>query len=64
MKNPELVDQGTQVLDWLLELQFQDNKFSPVENRGWYSQEGEKPKFDQQPIEAQSMVEACLVLPT
>ncbi len=42
--------------DFLLENTFSEGHFSPVGCNGWYKQGGNKAAFDQQPIEAVSMV--------
>ncbi len=59
LQNQELIDRGLKMLDWLIEKQFTDNIFSPVGNKGWLGPEG-KAVFDQQPIEAHGMLDACL----
>ncbi|GAB4221599.1 MAG: glycosyltransferase family 4 protein [Spirochaetales bacterium] len=60
-QQPEWIELGIRVLDWLIELQTQDGRFSPIGNRGWYTKDGTRARFDQQPIEAQGMVEVCLL---
>jgi uncharacterized protein YyaL (SSP411 family) len=32
----------------------------PIGNRGWYQRGGARARFDQQPIEAQNMIQACM----
>jgi len=32
----------------------------PIGNGGWFRRGGHRARFDQQPLEAQSMVEACV----
>ncbi len=50
---------GLQVLDWLIDVQTsEDGHFSPVGN-GWWAHGGIKSNFDQQPIEATSLLLAC-----
>jgi len=50
---------GLQVLDWLIDVQTApQGHFSPIGN-GWWPRNGEKSKFDQQPIEATAMVLAA-----
>lgn len=54
-----LCDAGLHLLDWLVEIEWRDDHFSftPVGGRG----PGESgPAFDQQPIEAWAMADACL----
>ena len=55
---------GKESLDFLIEKTYNNSQkvFSFIGNKGWY-QRGKKPAvFDQQPIEAGSMVEACVKL--
>ncbi len=57
----EMVDAGLKSLRWLLDIQTDPKgHFVPVGNRGWYPRGGEKARYDQQPIEAHAMIEACL----
>lgn len=50
---------GLQVLDWLIDIQTApEGHFSPIGN-GWWPRGGEKSQFDQQPIEATSMLLAA-----
>ncbi|MFC1585077.1 glycosyltransferase family 4 protein [Fibrobacterota bacterium] len=60
MEKQSVIDQGVVSLDWLMEMQMNDNMFSPVGNKGWMTKGGEKAHFDQQPVEAQTMIEACM----
>jgi hypothetical protein len=55
-----LVDQGLATIDWLIRVQTgQDGRFSPVGNAGWWPKGGERAQYDQQPIEAATMIAAC-----
>jgi hypothetical protein len=50
---------GLQVLDWLIDVQTApEGHLSPVGN-GWWPHRGEKSQFDQQPIEATSLLLAA-----
>ena len=49
---------GLATLDFLTEIQWKDDFFDTVGNQGWYSYNGEKPLFDQQPIEAGYLTQA------
>ena len=61
MQRNDMLEMGLKSLQWLCELQTGPRgQFSPVGSNGWYSRGGEKAVFDQQPIEAHSMIEACL----
>ena len=60
MKRSDMVDMGLVSLKWLLAIQTEDGHFVPIGNNGWYGQGGPRARFDQQPIEASTMVEACV----
>jgi hypothetical protein len=49
---------GLATLDFLTEIQWRGDFFDLVGNQGWYSYNGEKPLFDQQPIEAGYLTQA------
>ncbi|MCZ6857854.1 MAG: glycosyltransferase [Gemmatimonadetes bacterium] len=51
---------GLESLDWLVTLQTEDGRYVPIGNQGWYRRGGERARFDQQPIEAASMIPACV----
>ncbi len=54
-------DRGLRVLRWLAEVQTSENgHLRPIGSNGFYRREGPRANFDQQPIEAQAMVSACL----
>jgi len=54
-------DRGLQALRWLAELQSSETgDFRPIGSNGFYPRGGTRANFDQQPIEAQAMVSACL----
>jgi len=56
----EIQQAGLRSLEWLMEIQTDPKgHFVPVGNKGWYPRGGEKARFDQQPIEALGMIEAC-----
>ncbi len=57
-----MVSVGLESLDWLLETQRCDSNghFVPIGSQGFYRQDGEKARFDQQPLEAAGAVSACL----
>ncbi len=59
--NPEALAIGLKSLGWLTSLQkTQAGHFRPIGNRGFYQRDGARADFDQQPVEAQAMVSACL----
>ncbi|MGA2186009.1 MAG: glycosyltransferase family 4 protein [Bryobacteraceae bacterium] len=58
---PAVFERGLQALRWLNEVQISENgHFRPIGSNGFYRRGGTRANFDQQPIEAQAMVSACL----
>jgi len=54
-------ERGLHALRWLNELQISENRhFRPIGSNGFYHRGSTRANFDQQPIEAQAMVSACL----
>ena len=63
LSNPEMKEAGLDSLNWLAGIQRDDSKnghFVPIGSSGWYPRGGERARFDQQPVEVQSTVSACL----
>jgi hypothetical protein len=61
MPNPEAMKIGLKSLHWLASLQrTQAGHFRPIGSDGFYVKGGARADFDQQPVEAQAMVSACL----
>jgi glycosyltransferase involved in cell wall biosynthesis len=61
LSDKSMIEKGLGLLEWLISLQLKDSEcFSFIGNNGWYKRGGSKALFDQQPIEAQSMVGACI----
>ncbi len=59
--NATMTEAGLEALRWLADLQRSGaGHFVPIGSNGFYQQNGERARFDQQPIEAQAMVSACL----
>jgi glycosyltransferase involved in cell wall biosynthesis len=57
----DVAECGLKALRWLVEVQTSDSGcFSPVGSNGFYRRGGERAHFDQQPVEAQATVSACL----
>jgi hypothetical protein len=54
-----LVSTGLRLLEWLVAVETNGDRFSFTPVRGWAPGEA-RPSFDQQPIEAAAMAEACL----
>jgi glycosyltransferase involved in cell wall biosynthesis len=56
-----VLERGLQALRWLTELQISEKgHFRSIGTNGFYRRGGVRANFDQQPIEAQAMVSACL----
>ncbi len=56
----EMVQAGLASLEWLLEQQTSpDGHLTLIGNRGWMRRGGQRARFDQQPIEAMGLIEAC-----
>ncbi len=56
-----VLERGLQALRWLAELQISEKGyFRSIGTNGFYRRGGMRANFDQQPIEAQAMVSACL----
>lgn len=61
MANAEALEIGLKTLRWLVSLQkTQAGHFRPIGSNGFYVKNGARADFDQQPVEAQAMVSACL----
>ncbi len=60
MRQSDMVDMGLLSLKWLITIQTEDGHFVPIGSNGWYERSGPRARFDQQPIEANAMVEACV----
>lgn len=61
--NKAMTAAGLESLYWLADLQRADTgggHFVPIGSNGFYKKTGERARFDQQPVEAQAMVSACL----
>jgi len=59
--NEGMAEAGLESLVWLTAVQRADaGHFVPVGSNGFYERGGVRARFDQQPIEAQAMVSACL----
>jgi glycosyltransferase involved in cell wall biosynthesis len=57
-----MLSAGLESLGWLMETQrcATNGHFVPIGSQGFYRREGERARFDQQPIEAAGAVSACL----
>jgi len=58
--NREMLAQGLLSLEWLVKLQVMDSgRVSLIGNLGWLDRKGKRARFDQQPVEAMALAEAC-----
>jgi hypothetical protein len=61
MPHPEAQEIGLKSLRWLASIQKTPTGcFRPIGSEGFYLRDGARADFDQQPVEAQAMVAACL----
>ena len=56
----DMIDMGLTSLAWLVAIQTEGRHFAPIGSNGWFPKGGARARFDQQPIEANAMVEACV----
>ena len=54
-------DHGLHALKWLLETQTdpQGGHLSLIGNNGWFKRDGKRARFDQQPMDATALIDAC-----
>jgi glycosyltransferase involved in cell wall biosynthesis len=56
-----VLERGLHALRWLTKLQTSENgHFRPIGSNGFYRRGGARANFDQQPVEAQASISACL----
>ena len=56
----DMLNAGISSLEWLIERQISpEGHISIIGNEKWYSKNGDKSKFDQQPIETMNLIIAC-----
>jgi|GEM_PF-1682203 len=61
MERADLVATGLTALEWLLKVQTSPGgHLSLIGSSGWWRHGGPRARFDQQPVEAQGLVEACV----
>ncbi len=61
LDDKEMMEQGIKSLQWLIEIQTDKKHGHPsfVGNQGWYKKGGKKAKYDQLPMEAAALIDAC-----
>ena len=61
MNDAPMLELGLKTLRWLVRIQSSDSgSFRPIGSNGFYPRGKERAVFDQQPIEAQATVSACI----
>jgi hypothetical protein len=61
MQRGDMIETGLRSLEWLLHVKTAaDGTLSPVGNNGWYHRDDHPARFDQQPIEVHTLLEACI----
>lgn len=61
MQRNDIIDIGKTSLSWLLDVQTNsDGMLSIIGTNGWYPRGRDRASFDQQPIEAHALVDACI----
>jgi hypothetical protein len=61
MNSEPMVELGLKTLRWLVKIQTSEaGSFRPIGSNGFYPRGKERARFDQQPIEAQATVSACI----
>ncbi|MDY6913187.1 MAG: glycosyltransferase family 4 protein [Planctomycetota bacterium] len=61
MQRGDIIDIGKKSLEWLLRIQTNDSgMLSIIGSNGWYVRGQQAAQFDQQPIEAHALVDACI----
>ncbi len=61
MFRSEMIEMGEKALAWLLKIQTgQRGQLSLIGNEGWFHRGSAKARFDQQPIEAHALIDACI----
>jgi len=61
LERVDMVESALTSLRWLIELQrTESGHFAPIGCSGFYPRDGEQARFDQQPLETQTLIAACL----
>ncbi len=61
LNNAPMQELGLKTLRWLIKIQTSETgAFRPIGSNGFYPRDKERARFDQQPIEAQATVSACI----
>ncbi len=61
LNNPTMLELGLKTLRWLVKIQTSEaGSFRPIGSNGFFPRGKERAAFDQQPIEAQATISACI----
>lgn len=61
LQDHEMLEMGLKALRWLKKIQTtKDGHFAPIGNNGWYRRGDSMARYDQQPLEACAMIDACI----
>ena len=60
-KNEEYLSVAQESLDFLSKIVIINKKLVPIGNKGWYTKDGVRALYDQQPVDVSSIVQTCLV---
>ena len=60
VKKPQFLEVAEKAMAFLLKTQMINGVFVPIGNDGWYKRGGNRPFYDQQPLETAAMVEAAV----
>ncbi len=61
LAEPVYLETALNALDFLIDIQYNEGFFDIIGNQGWYIKGGEKALFCQQPLDAGSLTETCLL---
>lgn len=60
LPDPAMMEHGLRLLDWLVSVQTaSEGHFSPIGNDGWWPHDGPRARYDQQPMEATTLLLAA-----
>jgi len=61
LQRGDIIDIGKKALGWLVDVQTnQSGYLSIIGTEGWFPRGGQKARYDQQPIEAHAIIDACI----
>lgn len=60
LQNNAMSNIGLRSLKWLFYIQYENGHFVPIGNDDWFHHGKNKARFDQQPLEAHAMIDACI----